>query len=492
MKKIILLAIAVQILAAGCNDFLDIPVEGSLPATAMDYSKAENIFQPVSAAYATLRSGNIHGFPYIGVGEIASDNADKGSTPSDNPAMAELDAFAFDERNALIAQLWLGCYDIVSAANNAIVQMPLFEEAQQNASNKLYARQCAGEAKVLRAYAYFNLVRIFGNVPIIDGVMTAEEIASLRQATPADTYAFIEKDLREAIEVLPEQYTADWAGRITKYTAMGIKAKAHLYEGKFDSVASLTDRIIASGRFGLLDDFREVFAMSGENSRESLFEIQSSTLGKTSGEAAYVEYGYYQGPKGNTPANMQGWGFCTPSDDLIAFYNGRQEVVRPATTLLYRGTTTPEGDVISEACSNPVYNGKAYTPSAYNKWSYNGYSFDQNIRILRYPDVLLMFAEAVERGASVSPTSGMTAQEAVNKVRRRAGLEELGAPTLEDILAERRAELAMEEDRFFDIVRTGQTALLTGHGFKAGKNELFPIPYAQRQLNPNLQQNPGY
>jgi len=190
---------------------------------------------------------------------------------------------------------------------------------------------------------------------------------------------------------------------------------------------------------------------------------------------------------------MQGWGFCTPSQNLITFYNSRGETVRPATTLLYRGTKTPEGDSIKQNCSNPVYNGKVYTPSVYNKWNYNGYGFDHNVRILRYSDVLLMYAEAKARGASVLSLSALSATDAVNLVRSRAGLGLLSGVTIQQILDERRAELAMEEDRFFDLVRTNQAAVaLSSKGFTSGKHEVFPIPAAQLQLNLNLTQNNGY
>ena len=273
---------------------------------------------------------------------------------------------------------------------------------------------------------------------------------------------------------------------------MAIKAKAMMYAGDWTEVAALTDGIISSGRFGLLADFREVFSISGENGKESLFEIQSSTLGNINGDAPYMEYAYIQGPRGNSPANLQGWGFCTPSENLISFFNARGEVLRPATTLLYRGTITPEGDKILPTCTNPVYNGKCYTPSYYNNWSFNGYGFDHNVRILRYSDVLLMYAEALLNGAPVG-SSGLSAVDAVNIVRDRAESPLLENVTLQDVWDERRAEFALEEDRFFDLVRTGQAeTALASSGYVQGKNNLFPIPANQRQLNPNLQQNPLY
>ena len=480
------------LLAVSCSDFLNLRPEGTTPAEGIDYSNPDNVFKPVSAAYASLRSGNAHSFPYICMFEITSDNADKGSSPEDNPSAQAFDDFTLDPSNYILNDLWSGYYDIVSAANNAISQMPLFREAIQNAETRVEIDRCEAESRVIRAYAYFNLVRAFGRVPLVDDVLTSEELASLRQSDPEQVYNFISDDFDYAISVLPVSYPSDYAGRITSYTAMAIKAKVMMYAGNWDLVASLTDQIILSGRFGLLADFREVFSLDGENSKESLFEIQSSTLGNVTGSAPYMEYAYVQGPRGNSPANIQGWGFCTPSDDLISFFAARGEVVRPATTLLYRGTTTPEGDKILSTCTNPVYNGKCYMPSYYNNWSYNGYGFDYNVRILRYSDVLLMYAEALLNGAPVG-ACGLSALDAVNIVRDRAEIPLLSGLTLEDVWDERRAELALEEDRFFDLVRTGQASrVLAGKGYVDGKNNLFPIPANQRQLNPNLEQNPGY
>jgi len=500
MKKNILVAILSIFLFAGCQDFLDIRPEATVPSTGMDYTKAENIFLPISAAYASMRNDNVHGFQYIGAFEITSDNADKGSSPGDNPPMNEFDLFTFTSINGLVNDLWTGYFDIVSAANNAVYQMPVFENALLSETDKAYTRQCTGEAKTIRAYAYFNLARLFGRVPVIDKTLTSEQLAAKTQESTDSIYRFAEKDLLEAINVLPASYSSQWAGRITKYTAMAIKAKVHMYHASFanpvanwDSVASLTDRIMASGRFDLLPDFRSEFSIDNKNSKESLFEIQSSTLGKSSGDQTYLTYAYVQGPRGNSPANMQGWGFCTPSTNLINFFTARHDSVRALTTFLYRGTKTPEGDSIKTICSNPVYNGKVYTPSASNTWSFNGYGFDQNVHVIRYSDVLLMFAEAKLNGATTGNASGFTALSAINKVRDRVKLPLLNSVSLQDVWDERRAELALEEDRFFDLVRTGKAAtVLAGNGFKANKNEIFPIPNSQMQLNKNLIQNPNY
>ncbi len=488
---------AAAVLTASCSEFLDDQPEGTTKVEDTDYSNSELIFQSISASYASMRHNGAHGFPYINLCEITSDDADKGSTASDGPASKAMDEFTYGPSSNLVSEAWTGYYNIVSAANFAISEMPKFAEAQKSDDNKLVALQCLGEAKAMRAYAYFNLVRLFGNVPIQDRTYTADEINSLPQATREQTYNFIINDLWYAVNNLPESYTPayKWAGRITKYTAMGILAKVYLYKPDYDSAAYYTDKIIASGKFDLLPSYRTAFRSAGENSIESLFEIQSSTIGKSTGATADVpilEYGFYQGPRDNKPANMQGWGFCTPSQNLADFLNGRGDSQRAEVIFMQRGTTY-EGAQILATCPNEYYNGKVFSPASENVWSFNGYSFDYNVRILRYADILLIHAEALTRGVGTAITSGMTADQAMNKVRGRAGLSTPGGYTLQQIKDERRAEMAMEEDRFLDLVRTGDAVtVLASKGFTANKNELFPIPSSVRQVNQGLVQNPGY
>ncbi|GHT10457.1 membrane protein [Bacteroidia bacterium] len=479
------------LLFSSCEDFLDTRPEATTDAAGMDYAKAENIFLPVSAAYAMMRNNNAHGFAYIGLFEIAGDDADKGSGAGDNPPMQEIDNFSYSSVNDLINNIWLGCYDMVSVANHAIHEMPKFEAALLSAENRQYARECQGEAKVLRAYAYFNLVRLFGRVYIADTIYQADELANLPQRSAQEIYDFIEKDLQEAIAVLPQDYGKEWAGRINRYTALALKAKVHLYQSEWDSVAACAGKVIASGRYDLMSNYRDVFRSKGENSEESLFEIQSSTLGRSVGEATYLEYAFYQGPRGNSPTNMQGWGFCVPSQPLIDFLNTRGDTKR-AEVILMKAGETYEGSPIKLVDGNPLYyNGKVFSPPSENTWTYNGYGFGYNVRVLRYADVLLMYAEALVRGG-IDPQSAATAAEALNAVRDRVDLSPLAA-TLDNILDERRAELALEEDRFFDLVRSGRAPTVLGSkGFTAGKNEVYPIPSKQLQLNTKMTQNAGY
>ena len=492
MKRIIII-VSAALLLAGCSDFLNIRPEGTTTSEGLDYTKGENIIKPISAAYAELRSYDASSFPLLGCLGVTSDDQDKGSTPEDGASTKEMDTFKYDGANELIKAQWTGYYNIVSAANNAIAQMGSFIENLTSDDLKAEAQEGIGDAKFIRAFAYFRIVTMWGNVPIIDKIMTSEELAAVPQSTPDQVYTLIISDLEDAIARLPEKWPKAYTGRVTKYSAMALLAKVYLYRQNWNKAAELCDQVIASGRYGLMENFRELFSVDGEYCKESLFEIESTDLGKSSGEAAYSTYAYVQGPRNNTPNNMQGWGFGTPSQSLIDFYTARGEVVRPATTLLYSGTTTPEGDYISENCPNPVYNGKVYTPKSSNDWSGNGYGYDHNLRVIRYAEVLLIYAEAISRGAPVGALSGKTALQALNDVRDRAGLAPETEATTAKILDERRAELALEEDRFLDLVRTGRAEAVLGElGYVEGKNNLFPIPSTQLQLNENLNQNPNY
>ncbi|MBO4434438.1 MAG: RagB/SusD family nutrient uptake outer membrane protein [Bacteroidales bacterium] len=489
MKARLILIIA-AIAAVSCSDFLDIRQEATMPSAGLDYTKTDNIFLPVSAAYASMRLSEGRAQSYVAVLSVPCDDADKGSTEADGPTVKELDNFTYGPDNGHVEAMWNFFYDISSAANYAIESMDLFKEAITSETGLQTVEECRGEAKIIRAYAYFNLVRLFGSVPIIDRTMSSSELASMNVSTPEQVYTFIYKDLDDAIAIVPEHHT-DFKGRYNKYTAMALKAKVALYRKDWNEAARLTDLIIASGRYSLMSRFKDAFNVENENGAESLMEIESSDLGQTTGGMPLCYYAFIQGPRGNKEP-FQGWGFKVPNQNLADFFDSRGDDIRKSVTLLVRGTTTPEGDEISDICSNQYYNGKVYVPTSYNTRSYNAYGLDHNMRIIRYADVLLMFAEAVANGATTTLTSGYTADKALNEVRKRAGLAETTA-TLQNIYDERHAELAMEENRFFDLVRWGKAVEVLGPlGFTVNKNEVFPIPSAQRQLNTNLPATPGY
>ena len=482
---------AALLIAASCSDFLDIRVEATLPSTGTDYSKAENIFQPVSAAYAQMRA--VDWFPYISITDITSDDSDKGSTATDNAYAKEMDDYTFTPLNYMFNSFWVDHYNVISAANNALLQECNYYNAMTTDDNRLYARQCANEAKVIRAYAYLELMRTFGSVPIVEGNMTSDQLANNPPLSLDKLYQYVCKDLDEAIDTLPASYGKAWGTRYTKYTALAVKAKHAMYRADWATAAAAANEIIASGKFALQDDYRFLFSVDGEGCSESLMEIEASDLGQTSGDAPYLTYAYYQGPRNNEPSGMQGWGFNVPNDNLKNFLDGRGDAKRFAITFLERDTTTPEGDYISSKCPNQYYNGKVYTPNVYNTYNTNAYGFDHNIRLIRYAEILLIYAEALANGAPVG-SCGLSADDALHLVQDRAGITRTPA-TLQNIYDERRAELALEGNRIYDLIRWGKVAEVVGaqkSGAKTNFHNFFPIPSTQVTLNTALNPSAGY
>lgn len=493
MKSTVKLISVATLCAAltSCGDFLNIRVEGTMPSTSTDYTKTENIFMPVSAAYAQMRSD--FWFPYIGVGDITSDDSDKGSTADDSAPAREMDEFTFSPNNYMFNSLWTNYYDIVSAANNAIYQEGFYAEAQNTEANKFYARQCANEAKVIRAWAYLQLYKTFGEVPVVRQGMTSEELANNPAVSSKELYDYIINDLDEAADTLPASYAKQWGTRYTMYTALAVKAKAAMFWGDWNTAAEASDAIIASGKFDLMNDYRELFSIDGEGCKESLMEIESSDLGQSSGSAPYALYAYYQGPRNNSPSNMQGWGFNVPNGNLLQFLTERGDTRRIEITFLERGTTTPDGDYISDKCPNQYYNGKVYTPGSTNTFNTNSYGYDHNVRLIRYADILLVYAEALANGAPAG-ACGLSADDALHKVQDRAGIANTAA-TLQNIWDERRAELALENNRIFDLIRLNKVEEVVGAkvaGAKTNFHGHFPIPTQQLSLNKGLVPSEGY
>lgn len=289
-------ALPLTVLFAGCTDFLDIRTEATMPSSGMDYSKAENVFLPVSAAYASMRLGESEALNYMAVLEIVSDDADKGSAPDDGPAVKEFDDFTYGPENEHIGYVWGIFYRMVSAANYAVESMDKFQEALSSGDGLRQVAECRAEARLIRAFAYFNLVRCFGSVPLIDRTLSAEELASMDPAPVSRLYEFIYEDIDAAIAALPASY-ADMPGRYTCYTARALKAKVALYNKDWSEAARQADAIIASGDFSLMPKFRDPFSVTHENGPESLMEIQSSDMGQTSGAMPVCYYGFIQGPR---------------------------------------------------------------------------------------------------------------------------------------------------------------------------------------------------
>jgi len=494
LKNKLLLPAALVLLATNAcqKDFLERKPLGDATYDTF-FENADQATYAVNAVYQQFRQWDCISLPWIAVTDIISDDADKGSTPADALYLLEIDDFSFDATNSSFSGVWRGYYNAIARANLAILRIPDVD------MDETLKKRLIGESKFLRAYSYFLLVQWFGEVPIITAPLGGDAYYSQERKPVQEVYAQIERDLLDAVDALPEKskYAAADLGRATKGAAKGILAKLYMVKKDFVNAEKYCLEIINSKEYSLLNRYGDNFLRIGENSMESVFEINAAALPPIDGVT---------GP-GATPFNMiqgvrgipnLGWGFNRPSDNLVSSYENGDP--RREATVIYVNEVLPDGT--TQVQDNPEiinerYNQKAWVP-AHTGLQDNG---PGNIRILRYADILLLAAEALnENGKSAD------ALIYLNQVRKRArGTNNFILPdvTVTDqsqlrdrIYKERRVELAMEQQRWFDLLRWGraeQVMKAVGKNFIAGKHELLPIPQTEIDLTGGLiRQNQGY
>jgi hypothetical protein len=504
MKKYLKIAVVIGAvgLIASCKKFIDYKPSDSYTVSADTYLQSASDYQTMEiSVYSPLQWLN----QIIPLGEVGSDDAVAGGeSASDVLDLQQIDQFKVTPTNGTIANIWQYAYEGVNRANYLTQYQttnPAGQQVDFPGKDAMY-----GEVYFLRAYYYFTLVKMFGGVPLFtDKRLDFASSGTLQRSTPAAVYASIEADLNKAISVLPT--VQQQQGRITKYAAEALLGKVYLYEKKYSDAAPVLQSIIDANAFTLVTKFDSIFVQSGENGPESVFEIQY-----TNASPYYQWSNPFQG-QGNYNVQQNGvrqlngtaampyaagWSTDLPTGDL---YNAYEE-----------GDQRREGtlfDVAAYAAANPAlnvtYEVAPYENTGYYNMKYlprKGQTSGQpelnylnNFRIIRYSDVLLMAAEAYNKSGTPDDTK---AQFYLNQVRRRAfqvtdashDVVATGSNLSTAILKERRLELAMEGDRFFDLVRTGQATSVLPN-FKAGTNEVFPIPQ-QEVIVSHLPQNPGY
>ncbi len=485
------------------KNFLNVPVQGG-ETTSADPALAQKL---VTGVYNSLMqgdswgNGDVHGFAFLSVTNIMSDDADKGSYAGDQQSVVTpLDDFTLTSTNEFALTLWSGHYNSIGAANQALKALAT---AAIDSNSKI---ELTAEVRFIRGYLYFNLVRMFGGVPLILRVPKDANDANTdpvfqTRATDTAVYNTIITDLQYAVDHLPLRAAAG-VGHATKGSAEGILAKVYMYQKQWQKCFALTNDIIASGQYQLLSDYSLIWRQASENSSESLFEIETGAFNNANLQVA--NYTVCQGPRvgGAGGWNDLGWGFDDPSLSLINSYEPG-DVRKNATIIFIDNSGTHTGTILwdgfripsSDSVQNLYYNYKAYTSSTKETYA-DPIDKDKpkNIRILRYADVLLMNAEAALQPEVNQP--GVAVAD-IAPIRQRAQLPPKGSVTIADVWQERHVELAMEHDRFWDIVRQGRAAQIMHavgkSNFVAGKNELLPIPSSQIQLSGNkLTQNNGY
>jgi hypothetical protein len=466
---------------ASCED--DLNVKPNDVQNVNDFlNDPNNAVQLVNGVYNKQLDYNMYSFSWIGMTSITSDDADKGSTPSDTGTdKGKMDNLTFSASDISFSDVWQGRYQGINRANTALFYL------DQLTIDPTLKNRLIGEVKFLRALFYFDLVRCFGGVPIvttkidINDTQTINDVVYTRKSKQ-ETYAQIELDLLDAIDKLPLKsvYSSNDLGRASKGAAQALLAKAYLYEEKWQQAYDMSGEVITSGQYALLPDYANVWREVGENKSESIYEVQA-TLTK-----GLVDYTNVQGPRGTPDL---GWGFNTPSLTLVNSYEAGD--LRKNAAIMFVPSVLWDGFIAPTTWNNPRYNYKAYQSSVAESWNGDKGQTAKNLRILKYSDILLIRAES---GFHI----GMTSEAAgrISELRVRAGLGSVASVTLQSIWKERRAEMAMEHDRWFDIVRTGQgqsAMALDGKNFIVGVHELFPIPQDQIIASGGLlTQNPGY
>jgi len=499
IHKMIIATLCIVMLGACKKDFITIKPKDLF--LVEDYYKTrDQAFAGLVATYDVLRK-NAGGFENMitMMNAGSDDNYAGGGGATDG---AGIQGFSNYTLNAGIVprSFWSDHYQGIFRANVILSKLP---DVSMDAAEK--ARFTA-EAKALRAIYYFNLVRMFRNVPLLLEPLITSEIYNVTQSAPAAVYAQIEKDLNEAIPVLPStvQLSTE-AGRLTKVAAQALLGKVFLYENKKTEAATIFAQVNGPtpgqpNQYGnrLLPNFADLWVFTNKFNAESLLEAVHTDKSN----AGWGNWGS-SSDEGNTAAQMvgprsykklganapdiypSGWSFNVWTQEFYDFIKTDPRFT--ATVLDVKALKAASQADYLEGYMNTGYFLRKMIPMRSDMRTGGGdmeLNFQQNDYIIRLADTYLMEAEAL--GAT-----GGRAQALLDAVRARVGLPSVPV-SLDAIKTERRLELAGEGHRFFDLVRWGDAgSKLASRGFKAGKNEIFPIPSLELQ-GTKLVQNPGY
>lgn len=464
-------------------DYLDIAPEQSVPEESVDYTDIENMYAPVSGCYATIRTNNMHWV--INLETVIRDGDVWSGRIDDQGDLLNINKFVYGTFWG-IKEMWNQYYGMIKTANGAIESLEAYAANITNDSDMRLNRQYQGEVRIIRALAYYRLAQMYGAATIL----RSNEQADMRRSSRDAVLRYVLEDLQYAIDNCPKLRPNEMAhpGAFTAYTAEALAAKAALILGDYAKVETLTNDIITSGKFQLYSDFYELFKIPAKLCNESLMECQSTFFGMGSGDKADVDQFFNcAGPALENTAlgrAFGGWNFVGYTDSFQAWVASRNETVRAETSFLRGGTTTREGDFVKAAGNTQntsCWNGKWYVPISQVIDGRNQYGGDNNVRIIRYAEVLLMNAEALVR-------QGKSGDIPFNEVRKRAAMPELSGVTVDQILDERRMELCCEwGTRYEDLLRTGKASILDGW---SADRAYFPVPADHINDYPELKQDP--
>jgi len=472
-----------------CKKFLDI--DPLFTQDAENFFETPNDYQrALTGAYDLLQSS----FMTVWVGEIASDNSIAGGeSVNDTEGLHEIEAMAHDAVNNELRSIFRWNYAGVTRANYLLENK---NNIDFEGKDKIIA-----EATFLRAYYYFELVKYFGDVPlVVDKRLGADEVTKIDRTPRSEVFAQIEQDLIFAAAGL------DWndpvKGRVTKGACLSLLGKAYLYQNKFDQAASTLDQVIDQNQYELISEYNDLFKVNNEGHSESVFDVQySGAEGGGYGCLICLEGNAAPGFQGirqySGPIYGDGNSYNLPTQDLYDAFDAT-DIRRDATVLDIDAfiADQPNSSDITYAIGGGghtgFYNNKYIKRQGEIGLPDNDLTSPVNYVVIRYADVLLMAAEAHNRASTPDDPK---AQDYLNEVRERVKMSPINATgnaLTEAIWLERRLELSGEGHRFFDLVRTGKAADEI-NGFVSGKHELFPIPQVEIDLaGGNWSQNNNY
>lgn len=501
MKKITAIGIIIlSLVQFSCDDDFLVTTDPTRIGTDLFYKDQKQVEQALNGVYGQLQ--NITNNEYI-FQEFTSDNTTLDFNPLDRGGASGWEAFEFSTVNSGtgdISNLWNNYYSALYNINFALEKLAASTAIEPAAKAPL-----EGQLKFMRGFYYFNLVRYFGDVVLITAPLkNAEEAFALLRSPEASVYTQIETDLKEAVVALPASYNAANAGRVTKGAALALLGKVYLTKKQYAEAVTTLQQILPLG-YTLLPDYADNFNPQKKNGLESIFEVQYQG-GNDLGEQSNFMYVFAPRLSAGAVtgfANVVPAGRNIPTNDIIAAYEPgdlRKDIS------LKTGYTNDKGEFVPV----PFINKYRYPHTIAGRT-------DNNWPVLRYADVLLMLAEAINEQSG--PTN--EAYDYLNQVRKRAGLAEVSgldqAAFRNKVLQERRVELAFENHRWFDLKRTHTPAELAGfmnaYAAKEKSNPtvprggvafnaldyvfteheyVFPIPAPQILINDKLTQNPGY
>lgn len=479
MKKYILTLSLLAIIFYSCNDFLDVKPNG-LDLESDYYKNPTEAYNALVAAYQPLR--DVWSVGVMGPSSASDECYLGGGGAADWNHFQVWGNYTLDESVGPQSSFWERSYLGIYRCNVLLSKIENIPGMTDNIK-KLYV----AEAKWLRAYYYFWLVRSFKNVPLITEVLETMEVYDVEQASPADVYFQIEKDLKEAIPDLPDTRVDSEKGRITKGAGNALMGKVILYqnnESRMLEAAGYFEKVNSSPHYSLITDFGKLFDPKNKFHSESIFEVtykgEASNFGNRLGD--YLGIRDYIGP-----FYHNGYGF---NPVMVDFAESMKSDPRyPYTIIDVKELATTHGATYSSGYMHTGYFTNKYSPKLeyVNPQFPAALNWEFNVIEMRLADTYLMEAEAIIRGnGDISK-----AEYYYDEVRKRVGLSPLPA-TLDNIYEERRLELAMEGHRWFDLVRTGKASdVLAFRGFKKGIHEILPIPISDMNST-KLEQNPGY